>query len=239
MHNLKDLKIKLFMDGADIDAIAKAASQNTLIKGFTTNPTLMAKSGVKDYAVFAKEVLKIITELPVSFEVFSDDFKNMEREARIISSWAKNSIVKIPVTNTKGEGSYELIKKLSDDGILLNITAILSVEQVEKLSKALNPNISSIVSVFAGRVADTGRDPIPHMKKCLDILKPLPKAELLWASPREVLNYYQANDCGCHIITATPDIINKMILMNKNLEEYSLETVKMFYEDAVKLGFKL
>jgi len=239
MVDLKDLKVKLFMDGADVEAIKKAAKDNPWVKGFTTNPTLMAKAGIKDYAAFAKEVLKYVTELPVSFEVFSDDFNEMEREARIIAGWAKNAIVKIPISNTKGEPSYKLVEKLAKDGILLNVTAILTIDQVENLAKVLNPNVASIVSVFAGRIADTGVDPIPHMKKCLEILKPLPKAELLWASPREVLNLYQANDCGCHIITATPDLINKVTLRNKDLKQYSLETVQMFYNDAVKSGFKL
>lgn len=238
MYSLENLKIKLFMDGADIGAIKEAAS-NPLIKGFTTNPTLMAKAGIKDYAAFAKKVLEIIPLLPVSFEVFSDDFAEMEREARIISSWAKNAVVKIPITNTKGESASALIKKLSGEGIYLNVTAILTIEQVEETAKVLNPQTPAIVSVFAGRVADTGRDPVVHMKKCLEILKPLPKAELLWASPREILNLYQANDCGCHIITATPDIIKKINLVNKDLKEYSLETVKMFYNDAVKSCFKI
>jgi transaldolase len=239
MRKIKDLKIKLFMDGADLAPIADAVKNKKIVKGFTTNPTLMAKAGIRDYEAFAKEVLKIVTDLPVSFEVFCDDFDNMDRQARIIASWAKNAVVKIPITNTKGEGSYELIKKLSADNIALNVTAILTIEQVKKLSKVLNPKIASIVSVFAGRIADTGIDPIPVMKKCLSILKKLPKAELLWASPREILNLYQANDCGCHIITATPDIINKLSLMNKDLAQYSLETVQMFYNDATKSGFNL
>lgn len=238
MRKVKDLKIKLFMDGAEIAAMKKLYAEG-VAKGFTTNPTLMRKAGIADYAAFAKEAIKAIPDLPISFEVFSDDLGAMEREARVIWSWGGDTYVKIPVTNTKGESTAPLVKKLAADGIALNVTAILTVDQVRTVAQALDPKVRSIVSVFAGRVADTGVDPVPMMSDCVKILKPNPKAELLWASPRELLNVFQADDCGCHIITATPDVLAKLALVGKDLTVYSLETVKMFYTDAQAAGFKL
>ncbi|MDR2709308.1 MAG: transaldolase [Elusimicrobiota bacterium] len=239
MAKIKDMKIKLFLDGANLKDMQNAVDNNKLIKGFTTNPTLMAKAGIKDYKKFALEALKIVQDLPLCFEVFSDDIDGMYRQAKIIDSWAKNAWIKIPITNTKGEPSYDLIRKLSYENIKLNITAILPIEQVQKVKECLNPEVEAIVSVFAGRIADTGRDPIAHMKTCLEILAPLKKAYLLWASPREVLNFYQANDVGCHIITMTQNLIDRLSLADKNLDEFSLETVKMFYDDSQKSGFAL
>jgi transaldolase len=238
MRDVKSLKIKIFGDGANMDDIRKAYKEG-IVRGFTTNPTLMRKAGVTDYEKFAREALAEITDMPFSFEVFSDDFASMEREARKIASWAKNVVVKIPITNTKGESALPLIKKLSHEGMALNITAILPVSQVADLAKVLHPKSTTFVSVFAGRVADTGRDPVPHMIECLGLIKHLPGAELLWASPRELLNIFQAEDCGCHIITVAHDILKKLSLVGKDMDQYSLETVKMFYNDACQSGFKL
>ena len=239
MSHLKDLKIKIFADGADIKTIVEQYKSGT-IQGFTTNPTLMQKNGITEYEAFAKEVLKNIPDKPISFEVFSDEFDDMERQAKKISSWGKNINVKIPITNTKSESSIPLIKKLSGDGLSLNITAILTLDQVRAVKEVLNPNVYSIVSVFAGRIADTGRDPVPYMTEASRILKPLlPNAELLWASSRELLNIFQAEASNCQIITVTPDIIKKLGNINKDLGELSLDTVKMFYQDAHKAGFKL
>ena len=231
-------RIKLFADGAVL-AEMKAAYQGGLVKGFTTNPSLMKKAGVTDYNEFAKEVLAEITDMPISFEVFSDDFASMEREARIINSWGENVFIKIPITNTKGESSIPLIRKLVADGLKINVTAIMSTAQVKAVADVLSPKVPAVVSVFAGRIADTGRDPMLIMRDCVEILKGNPNAELLWASPREVLNVFQAEECGCHIITIIPDLIKKLSLEGKDLEEYSLETVQMFYNDAVALGFKI
>lgn len=238
MPNLSDLKIKIFADGADKNEILKYFNEK-FIKGFTTNPTLMKKDGVTNYELFAKEILNKIIDLPVSFEVFSDDFKSMEREARIIDSWGKNVYVKIPITNTKCESSIPLIKKLSLEGISLNITAMLTIDQVEDVAKALSPNTKAIVSVFAGRIADTGRNPIPIMKESARILKNNPNHELLWASCREILNIFQAEECGCDIITVTYDILKKLPIIGKDLNKLSLDTVKMFYNDAQSTGFKI
>jgi transaldolase len=235
---LGGLGIKLFQDGADIDAMI-AAKKRGLVAGFTTNPTLMRKAGVTDYKAFALKAIASILDLPISFEVFSDDFDTMEREAREIASWGGDTYVKIPITNTKGESSAALIRKLSREGFSLNVTAMLTLEQVETVAAAADPQSRTIASVFAGRIADAGVDPVPLMAKAVKILAKLPKAELLWASPREVLNVVQAADCGCHIITATPDIIAKVPLLGKDLGQYSLETVKMFYDDARAAGFKL
>lgn len=232
------MKIKIFADGANIEDMKKAYKQG-IVKGFTTNPTLMRKAGITDYEAFARAVLKEITDLSVSFEVFSDDFPSMEREARKIASWGKNIHVKIPITNTKGESSVPLIKKLSSDGIPLNITAMMTLEQVRNVANALNPKVNSITSVFAGRMADTGRDPVPMMTEAAAILKPNPNAELLWASPRELLNIFHAEQCNCHIITITNDVLQKLPLIGKDLDEYSLDTVKMFFNDAQSSGFKL
>lgn len=232
------MKVKLYMDGANINDMVSWA-KNPRISGFTTNPTLMRKAGITDYAAFAKDAIRAIPNQPISFEVFSDDFADMEEEAHIIHSWGGNTFIKIPITNTKGESALPLIKKLSDQGYSLNVTAIMTLAQVEGVAKAINPKARTIVSVFAGRVADTGIDPIPMMQQCLKILAGNKNAELLWASPRELLNIVQADECGCHIITATPDILKKLELIGKNLDEYSLETVKMFYTDAKAAGFDI
>ena len=230
--------IKIFADGAD-KAGMLSMYNNPRIDGFTTNPTLMRKAGITDYIGFAKEILQTIDDKPVSFEVFADEFEEMERQAREIATWGSNVYVKIPVTNTKKLSSASLIKKLSAEGVQLNITAILSLEQVSDVADALKNGSSSFVSVFAGRIADTGVDPVPLMKRALEILKPVSNAELLWASPREVLNVYQAESIGCHIITATNDILKKLDLKGKDLEEYSLETVQMFFDDAQQAGYRL
>lgn len=238
LEGRKSLKIKIFADGANLQDMLHAY-QNKQVDGFTTNPTLMRKAGVTEYEKFAKEVLAQIKDLWISFEVFSDDFAEMERQARKIATWGKNIHVKIPVSDTKGNFTGPVIQKLHKDGIPLNVTAILTLEQVKNVAKALQPNVPSIVSVFAGRIADTGVDPIPTMRESARILKPLPKCELLWASSRETLNVIQAEECGCHIITVTPDIIKKLSLLGKDLNEVSLETVRIFDEDSKKAGFKL
>jgi transaldolase len=235
---LVDLRVKLFQDGAELGSMI-AAMKGGLVSGFTTNPTLMRKAGVTDYKAFAAQAIAAIPDLPISFEVFSDDFDTMEREAREIASWGGNTYVKIPISNTKGESSGPLINKLSKEKFSLNVTAILTLDQVREVATAVDPSARTIVSVFAGRIADTGVDPVKTMTLAAPILRPIPKAELLWASPREILNVIQAQDCGCHIITATPDIIAKVPLLGKDLKQYSLETVKMFYEDARAAGFKL
>jgi transaldolase len=235
---VSELKLKIFSDGADLDSIIDAQNKG-IAKGFTTNPTLMAKAGITNYMVFAQEVLKVVTDKSVSFEVFSDEFDEMREQALKLAALADNVYVKIPVTNTKKVSSAPLIKQLSQKGLKLNVTAILSLRQVREVAAALNPDVPSIVSVFAGRIADTGRDPLPIMKESLEILKSNPKAELLWASPREVLNIMQAEQMGCHIITVTPDILAKAAKFGMDLEELSLDTVKMFYNDAVKSGFRI
>lgn len=232
------LTIKIFADGADIHGIQEMCN-NPLIKGFTTNPTLMRQAEVENYELFARRVLEIVTDLPVSFEVFADDLDEMEKQALKIASWGKNVKVKIPVTNTKGEFTGPIIKSLSATGVQLNITAILTLDQVRNVGAALHADTPAIVSVFAGRVADTGIDPVPHMIEALKILKNRPMAELLWASPRELFNIIQADAIGCHIITVTNDVLNKMVLFGKDLDEYSLETVAMFYDDATSAGYTI
>ena len=238
MKKIEDLKIKIFSDGAEkkemLDMNGKA-----FIKGFTTNPSLMRKTGIKNYETFAKDILSTIKEKPISFEVFSDDFDEMERQAMKIASWADNVYVKIPITNTKKQNSAKLIKRLSEKKVKLNITAIMTLDQVKTVVKILDKKIPNIISVFAGRIADTGRDPIPIMKDCLNEMKNYPNSELLWASSRELLNIIQSDDIGCHIITVTNDIINKLELINFDLEEYSLNTVKTFYKDASEANFKI
>ncbi len=235
---LDQLKIKIFSDGADLDSIADAYSKG-IVKGFTTNPTLMARAGVTSYMTFAREVLRIVPDLPVSFEVFCDDFPEMHRQALALSALAPNVYVKIPITNTRRESAVPLIRDLSRRGLALNITAMMTLLQVRDVAEALEAGSSAFISVFAGRIADTGRDPLPIMREALQILRPLPKAELLWASPREVLNIIQAERMGCPIITVTPDLLAKSANFGKNLNDYSLETVKMFYSDAVKSGFRI
>ena len=239
MARYHDLKIKLFMDGAEVEGMRSAVATMPHIKGFTTNPTLMRKVGITDYTAFAKEVITAVNGMPISFEVFSDDFAEMEREGRIIHSWGSNASVKIPVTNTTGASAAPLIRRLSSEGVPLNVTAILTLDQVKEVAEALDPATPSIVSVFAGRIADAGVDPVPVMREAASILKNLPKAELLWASPREVLNVLQAEETGCHIITATKDILAKLPLFGKDLTEYSLDTVKMFWNDAKAAGFQI
>ncbi len=234
----EDLKVKLFADGADKAGMLEMYGK-PFVSGFTTNPTLMRKAGIADYTAFAKEILKAIPDRPISFEVFSDEFSEMERQALQIASWGSNVYVKIPVTNTRREPSYELVRKLSKAGVKLNVTAILTLEQVRDVVAALDPAVPSYVSVFAGRIADTGRDPMPLMAASVELLRLAPAAELIWASPRELLNVFQADAVGCHIITATNDILKKLSLVGKDLAEYSLDTVRMFYNDAQQAGFTL
>ncbi|MBT3769653.1 MAG: transaldolase [Acidiferrobacteraceae bacterium] len=238
MTAIDDLKVKLFADGADRDGMLEMY-QKPYIQGFTTNPTLMKKVGISDYEAFAHDILQAIPDRPISFEVFADDFDEMERQALKIRTWGENVYVKIPVSNTRQQMSYDLIGKLADAGVHLNITAILTLEQVNAVADAVKNGPASVVSVFAGRIADTGLDPVPLMSKALEILEVAPQAELLWASPREVLNIYQADAIGCHIITATNDIIRKLSLSGKDLAQYSLETVQMFYDDASRAGYQL
>ena len=237
-HNVSGLKVKLFADGADLDGIRKMAA-NPLISGFTTNPTLMRKAGIADYESFAKQLLAEITDRPVALEVFADDFPTMEAQARVIASWGPNVNVKIPVTTTDGSSSVELVRRLSDSGIWVNVTAVMTLEQTRQIAAVLNPKSRSIVSIFAGRIADTGRDPVPLMAEAVKILAPLPQAELIWASPRELLNVFQADSIGCHIITATNDILAKLSLVGKDLDQYSLETVSMFRNDALAAGYTI
>jgi transaldolase len=233
-----DLKIKIFADGADLDGIAKLARE-PWIKGFTTNPTLMRKNGISDYAGFARDMLRIVPDRPVSFEVFADDLPTMERQAHEIATWGKNVNVKIPVTTTQGEFCGPIIQRLSAAGVMVNVTAVFTPEQVFRIAECLSPNTPAIVSVFAGRVADTGVDPMPLMRESLRILQSLPKAELLWASPRELLNVVQADEIGCQIITVTSDLLAKLNLLGKSLDQFSLETVEMFRRDAVAAGYEI
>ncbi len=235
---MKNFKIKLFADGANLSEMT-AMYRDPRIVGFTTNPTLMRKAGISDYAAFARDVLHAIPDRPVSFEVFADELDEMEAQARIIAAWGVNVNVKIPVTNTKGVFAGPIIRSLSRDGIILNVTAIMTVDQVRLVADALAAETPAIVSVFAGRVADTGVDPIPHMIACRRELAQRPKAELLWASPRELLNLFHADEAGCDIITATPDILAKLALVGKDLAEYSLDTVRMFHRDATQSGFQI
>jgi transaldolase len=232
------LKIKIFADGADVDGILELA-ENPLIKGFTTNPTLMQRAGVVDYERFAHQVLEVVRELPVSFEVIADSMVDMAHQARKIASWGANVYVKIPISNTSAESSEALIRDLSADGLKLNVTALTTLEQVDAVSSVLNPRVPSIVSVFAGRIADTGVDPVPVMEEALKILAPLPDAELLWASPREVLNVFQAEQSGCHIITVTHELLRKLNGVGRDLTTVSLDIVKMFHDDALRSGLTL
>lgn len=239
MRTLKELKVKIFADGADKAGMLQL-NANPLIQGMTTNPTLMRKAGVSQFEAFARDVLEHITVKPVSFEVFSDDFAEMKRQAMKINGWAKNVYVKIPITNTRDESSLPLIRELANEGVKLNITAMLTASQVEGCAKALHAKAPAFISVFAGRVADTGVDPVPLMLECKKILKDRPQAELLWASVREVLNIFQADDCGCEIVTVPHDILNKaMKLVGMGLKELSLDTVKTFAADAKAAGFSL
>jgi len=238
MERLKQLRVKLFADGADFDSIVALAADPT-IRGFTTNPTLARNAGVRDYEQFGRKVLAAVPDRPVSLEVFDDDFAGMLRQARAIASWGKNVNVKIPVTNTKREFAGGVIERLSKQGVKVNVTALLTLQQVERVTERLDAKTPAIISVFAGRIADTGVDPMPIMKKSVEIMKAKPKSELIWASPRELLNVFQADAVGCHIITATNDILKKLSLVGKDLDQYSLETVEMFYKDAKAAGFTI
>lgn len=238
MKPLSELKVKLFADGADKGGMMEMYG-NPLIKGFTTNPTLMRKAGVSDYQVFAVDILRVIPDRPISFEVFSDEFAEMERQALKIASWGSNVYVKIPITNTRKESSVELIRNLAKAGVKLNVTAVMTLDQVSSVSAVLDGGTPAIVSVFAGRIADTGRDPMPLMAAAVELVRRYLNIELIWASPRELLNIFQADAIGCHIITATNDILKKLSLVGKDLHEYSLDTVKMFHEDAIKAGYTL
>lgn len=236
MKRIDQLSVKIFADGADLAGMLDMYRQ-PFIKGFTTNPTLMRKAGVGDYRAFAREVLRAIPDRPISFEVLSDEFDEMERQAREMASWGENVYVKIPVTNTRSEPSYDLVQRLSHSGVKVNVTALMSLDQVKQAAGAVACGEPACVSVFAGRVADTGRDPVPLMAAAVEALKVAPNAELIWASPRELLNVFHADTVGCHIITVTNDILKKLPLVGRDLEDFSLDTVKMFYEDATKAGF--
>jgi transaldolase len=235
---LTSLRTKIFADGADLDGMRELYRQ-PYISGFTTNPTLMRKAGVADYRSFARQVLAAIPDRPISFEVFSDAFNEMERQAREIASWGDNVYVKIPVTNTRSEPSLDLIERLSHSGVKVNVTAVMTLEQVREIARAVAGGAPSNVSVFAGRIADTGRDPVPLMAEAVQALHGAAGAELIWSSPRELLNIFQADAIGCHIITVTHDILKKISLIDKSLEQYSLETVRMFYDDARAAGYSL
>ena len=234
----QDLNVKLYADGANIEEML-AAYRGGLIKWFTTNPTLMRKAGISDYEAFAKQVLEHIRDMPISFEVFSDELDEMERQARKIATWGSNVYVKIPVTNTKSVSTAPIIQSLSKDGIKLNVTAVFTPAQVETVVEALSPETPAVISVFAGRIANAGVDPMPLMRQAVATAKKLPHAEVLWASPREALNVVQADECGCHIITITADIQKALSTFGKDLTEFSLDTVKMFYDDATKAGYRL
>ena len=232
------LTVKIFADGADRAGMLEMA-QKPHIAGLTTNPTLMRKAGIADYRAFAKDILKSVKTKPISFEVFCDDFAEMERQANEIASWGDNVYVKIPVTNTRAESCCPLVKRLAKAGVKQNVTALMTLRQVREVSEAIGDGPNSYVSVFAGRIADTGRDPMPLMTEAVRVLKQFPEQELIWASPRELLNVFQADAIGCHIITVTNDVLKKLNLVGKDLDEYSLDTVKMFRDDAVAAGFKL
>lgn len=232
------LSIKIFADGADVPGMRLMNSKN-FISGLTTNPTLMNKAGIKNYKKFAAEVLEFVTEKPISFEVFSDELPKMITQAKEISTWGNNVFVKIPITNSKNESTASVVRELVQEGVKVNVTAILSLKQVEQISENLDRELPSYISVFAGRIADTGRDPVPYIKSSLELIKQLPRCELIWASPREALNLYQANDVGCHVITATNEILNKLALFDYPLDSFSLDTVKMFLNDAQSAGYSL
>ena len=236
MRKLEDLNVKIFADGADIAGMLEMY-RNPLIKGFTTNPTLMRKAGVDDYRAFALSVLSEIPDRPVSFEVFADEFKEMESQALEIASWGENVYVKIPITNTRRESAKDTVSRLANAGVKLNVTALMHMEQVKAIAPALEAAPAAYISVFAGRVADTGRDPIPLMAGAVEFLSSYPKIELIWASPRELLNIFHADSIGCHVITVTNDILKKLHLVGKDLDDYSLDTVKMFFDDGQKAGY--
>jgi transaldolase len=238
MTGLSNLKVKIFADGADRAGMLDLY-RNPLIKGFTTNPTLMRNAGITDYEAFARDIVKAIPDRPISLEVFSDEFAEMETQARRIASWSANIYVKIPVTNTQGESAIPLIRSLAKAGVSQNVTALMTLTQVRDVAAALGSGPAACVSLFAGRVADTGRDPVPMMAAAVQMLAMYPKIELIWASPREILNIFHADQVGCHIITVTHELLKKLVLVGKDLDEYSLDTVKMFRNDAVNAGFRL
>ena len=238
MPSIDNLKVKIFADGADKNSMFEMYSKS-YIKGLTTNPTLMKKAGVNNYENFCKEILKTITDKPLSLEVFSDEFIEMENQALEIASWAENVYVKIPITNTKGEYCYDLVERLVNNKVKVNVTALMTFEQVRNVAKCLDFEVPSYVSIFAGRIADTGIDPVPLMTAAIELLSSNEKAEIIWASPRELLNIFQADSIGCHVITVTSDILNKLSFVGYDLDKYSLDTVKMFYDDAVSAGFSL
>ena len=238
MRRLAELKIKLFADGADKTQILRFYA-NPLIRGFTTNPTLMRSAGVKNYEAFAREILDVIRDRPISFEVFADNFGEMERQARKIAAWGENVYVKIPISNTKRQSSMELAGQLAHSGVKVNITAVLTLDQVRAAADALTGGSPGIISIFAGRIADTGRDPVPTVAAAVDLVSAYSNIELIWASPRELLNIFQANDAGCHIITVPETILTKLETVGKDLDEFSLETVAMFHHDAARSGYQL
>ncbi len=238
MGQLDNLTVQIFADGADLDGML-ALYRNPLIKGFTTNPTLMRKAGIANYPKFARAVLAAIPDRPISFEVIADEFDEMELQAKEIASWGGTVIVKIPVTNTRGESSAPLVRRLAKAGVSLNVTAMMTLKQVRDIAPCLETGPLSYVSVFAGRIADTGRDPVPMMAEAVRILRDFSNVRLLWASPRELLNILQADAIGCHVITVTHDVLNKLCLIGRDLDEYSLDTVKMFFNDAQSAGFRL
>lgn len=235
---LDDISTRIFADGADLDGIL-ALADDPNIAGFTTNPTLMWKAGLTDYADFAQRLLERITVHPISFEVFADDAEEMRRQARLIASWGNNVYVKIPITTTSGESMAPLVRELSEDGVQINVTAMFTTAQVELITAAVKDGAPSYQSVFAGRIADAGVDPMPIMARSVEIMREAPQSELIWASPREVLNVVQANQVGCHIITVTHDLLKKLASLGKNLDQFSLETVQMFRRDAIAAGFSL
>jgi transaldolase len=238
VSHILNLRTKIFADGADLAGMLEMA-QKPFIAGFTTNPTLMRKAGITDYRSFAMQVVRAIPDKPISFEVFSDEFAEMERQAREIAAWGREVYVKIPVTNTRGESARPLIERLAAQGVKLNVTALMAVSQVREVSSALKDGAHSYISVFAGRIADTGRDPVPLMAEALEVIKPYPTQQLIWASPRELLNLFHADSIGCHIITVTNDILKKLALVEKDLLSFSLDTVKMFHDYAKAAGFVL
>jgi transaldolase len=238
MKQVLDLGVKIFADGADLGSMLDLYGL-PYIKGFTTNPTLMAKAGIRDYRRFAADVLAAIPDRPISFEVFSDDFDEMQAQALEIASWGANVFVKIPVTNTRRQPAYDLVHRLSHAGVNVNVTAVMTLDQVHRVSDALYGGAPCCISVFAGRIADTGRDPVPIMAAAVELTRLVPGAELIWASPRELLNIWQADAIGCHIITVTPDILRKLSLVGKNLEDFSVETVQMFYDDGRRANLQI
>lgn len=238
MTGLSGLRVEIFADGANRQVIAELAT-SPIIKGFTTNPTLMRAAGVDDYEVFARDVLEAVPSLPISFEIFADEFDEMERQASRIAEWGDNVYVKIPVTTTDGRPTARVVSALSEQGVKLNVTAVFTLEQTRWISEALGGETQAFISVFAGRIADSGRDPLPIMRDCLDMLAPFPNQRLIWASPREILNVMQADAIGCHVITVTPDLLKKLTNFGKDLDAFSLETVRMFYNDAAQAGYAL